>query len=162
MRFVGGFTPYECGRREKKLSLGFFTIGGQTCHISNVNYSKPEVEIDKLSRGFLTALWGLQSALFRFRMGAPQVGDIAKVPHPPNLTPIFSKSVRQILLIFTHFRLLLHPLQHAKSGGANGGQKISGWIQVIFRFFGLTPKLKIWVPTATGGLVGPLEGHLSP
>ena len=163
MHFVGGNTPYECGKLEKDLTPSFFTIGGQSCHISNVNNSKPEVEIQKLSTHFFTARGGLQSALLSFRTGAPQVGDIAKVPRPPKIWPQFSRPADSRFSSFSHmFDYYGTPCTMQSETAIASVKKYQGQKKWFFGFGGLTPKLKIWVPTAMGGLVEPLEGHLSP
>ena len=52
----------------------------------------PEVDIDKRSTAFFTGRRPLTNVIKSFRQGAPQVGDLEKVPRPQIFKPQFLKN----------------------------------------------------------------------
>jgi len=81
----------------KFVSKGFGAIdpqGGHCPKIANRHNSGPEADIDKRSTAFFTVHRPLRNGIKTFRQGAPQVGDLEKVPRPQNFqTPISQKLV---------------------------------------------------------------------
>jgi len=68
--------------------------GGTIRQTSIGHNSGPEVDIDKQSTAFFTFRRPLTNGIKTFRQGAPQVGDLEKVPRPQNFqTPISQKLV---------------------------------------------------------------------
>jgi len=68
--------------------------GGHCPKISNRHNSGPEVDIDKRSTAFFTVRRPLADGVKICRQGAPQVGDLEKVPRPHSFqTPISQKLI---------------------------------------------------------------------
>jgi len=142
-------------------------MGAQSSHFlknSKSNNSKPEVEIHFVPTAFFIVPQGPKSATYSVRTTALQVGDFAKVPRPQKFWPQFSRNpIERPMLKFITLLSTLGPLTACKAGRRQlRPKKCQCQKGDFFGFGGLTPKLKIWAPTATGGLVGPLVGHLSP
>ena len=75
--------------------LGNLPPKGGTIRQTSIGHnSGPEVDIDKRSTAFFTFRRPLTNGIKTFRQGAPQVGDLEKVPRPQNFqTPISQKLV---------------------------------------------------------------------